>query len=70
MVKDEKIKGKVMVVCSDEEGYSFIIGSKNVDCRQIAEKMRNELGARGGGSMAMIQGSVQRKMEEIAMIFK
>jgi tRNA A37 threonylcarbamoyladenosine dehydratase len=25
MVKDEKIKGKVMVVCSDEEGYTKVI---------------------------------------------
>ncbi len=57
-------------VGSDEEGYSFIIGSKNVDCRQVAVKMREELGARGGGSMVMIQGAVQRKMEEIAFVLK
>ena len=61
--KHEGICG--VFVGSDEEGYNFIIGSKNVDCRQVANKMREQLQARGGGSAAMIQGSVQRGMEEI-----
>ncbi len=61
--KHEGICG--VFVGNDEEGYSFIVGSKNVDCRQVAAKMRETLGARGGGSAAMIQGSVGKKMEEI-----
>lgn len=43
---------------SDEEGYSFIIGSKEVDCKVLAGTLREKLGARGGGSPQMIQGSV------------
>lgn len=43
---------------NDAEGYRFIIGSKNQDCRQVAAKMREMLGARGGGSAMMVQGSV------------
>ena len=57
-------------VGSDEEGYNFIIGSKNVDCRQVANKMREQLQARGGGSTTMIQGSVQRGTVEIESVLK
>ena len=35
----------------EDGGYNFIIGSKTKDCREIAA-------LRGGGSAAMIQGSV------------
>ena len=66
--KHEGICG--VFVGSDEEGYNFIVGSKTVDCRQVAAKMREELGARGGGSQAMVQGSVQRRMEEIESVLK
>jgi len=45
-------------VGDDEVGYNFIIGSKTVDCREVATKLRNELNARGGGKAPMIQGSV------------
>lgn len=52
---------------TDEEGYNFIIGSKNVDCREIATKLRNELNARGGGKAQMIQGSVQATRAQITI---
>lgn len=52
-------------VGSDEEGYNYIIGSSTIDCRQIATKMKEMLGARGGGSARMIQGSVQKTEEDI-----
>lgn len=46
-------------VGSEEEGYSFIIGSVNMDCSQIAILLREKTGAKCGGSKQMIQGSVQ-----------
>ena len=42
----------------EDDGYNFIIGSKTKDCREIAAMLREKTGARGGGSAAMIQGSV------------
>lgn len=51
---------------NEEEGYSFIIGSKEIDCRTIAATLRDKLGARGGGSAQMIQGSIKAKAEEIS----
>ena len=52
-------------VGDDTEGYQFIIGSRERDCRQIATLMRQQLGAKGGGSPAMIQGSVNSVKTEI-----
>ena len=43
---------------NDECGYQFIIGSSTKDCKALTAEMRNKLGAKGGGSTPMIQGSV------------
>ena len=56
-------------VGSDEEGYNYIIGSKNVDCREVATKLREELNARGGGKPQMIQGSVEATKATIEKVF-
>lgn len=49
----------------DEEGYRYIIGSSTEDARTIATILREKLGAKGGGSAAMVQGSVVAKKEII-----
>ncbi len=50
---------------SDEDGYSFIIGSKSADCREVAALLKNKFNARGGGSAVMVQGSVRACAEDI-----
>ena len=45
--------------------YKYILGSATRDCKQIAVGMKEELNARGGGSVNMIQGSVLAKENEI-----
>lgn len=57
-------------VGDDSEGYSYIIGSKNLDCREIATKLREVLNARGGGKSQMIQGSLTATEEEIKKVLK
>lgn len=54
-----------LFVGNDEEGYNFIIGSKTIDCREVADKLRTEFNARGGGKPQMIQGSVAARADEI-----
>lgn len=65
----EKFAGiSAVFVGNDENGYQFIVGSKNKDCRQIAATLCEKLSARGGGSDKMIQGSVaatQLQIEEL-----
>ena len=66
--KHEGICG--VFVGSDTEGYRYILGSKTIDCRVIATKMRIKLGAKGGGSAKMIQGSVQASEEQMLGIIR
>lgn len=55
---------------SEESGYSYIIGSKNRDCREFAALLKEKLEAKGGGSAAMIQGSVKKKEAEIREVWR
>lgn len=57
-------------VGDDSTGYQFIIGSRTADCREIAAMMREKLGARGGGSAQMIQGSVQAEATAVEAVFR
>ena len=52
-------------VGNDEEGYSFVIGSRQLDCAGLGRQLQETLGSKGGGRPEMIQGSVARKREEI-----
>lgn len=55
-------------VGDDETGYNFIMGSKNINCCDIAANLKKELNARGGGKPQMIQGSVLEKEEVIKRV--
>lgn len=50
---------------SDEEGYRFISGSRELDCNELAAMLRRELSAKCGGSKQMIQGSVDAAKQVI-----
>ena len=56
-------------VGNDADGYRFILGSKNIDCRETATRLREMFGAKGGGSAAMIQGSLTACKEKILSFF-
>ena len=42
---------------SDEAGYRYIIGSRNIDLRKASKSINSGISGRGGGSPEMIQGS-------------
>ena len=54
---------------NDETGYHFIIGSATKDCREAATVLRGALGAKGGGTAPMVQGSVVATEENIRKTF-
>lgn len=49
-------------------GYNFVVASKTVPLRELADKFRKAFGAKCGGSDVMIQGSVSANEEEIIKI--
>ncbi|MBR5178425.1 MAG: alanyl-tRNA editing protein [Lachnospiraceae bacterium] len=50
---------------NDEKGYSFIISSITIDCNMILNTLKTQLNAKGGGSRAMIQGSIPAVEKDI-----
>lgn len=50
---------------NDKDGYRFIIGSEKKDARVALNAMKEKLEVRGGGSAAMVQGSVTATKEQI-----
>ena len=50
---------------NDGQGYLFVLCSRDRDCRELADRLRSELGAKGGGSAQMIQGSLAAGKEQI-----
>lgn len=66
-----KYDGYVAVFAgNDKDGYRFIIGSAKLDCRQLADLLRQTLQAKGGGSAPMIQGTVVATEVEIRQLLR
>ncbi len=50
---------------TDSTGYTFVLGSKSVDCRLIAGSLNAALAAKCGGSTEMITGKINRDADNI-----
>lgn len=50
---------------SDSEGYRYILGSSEKNCKDASALLSEKFNARGGGSERMVQGSVGATQEEI-----
>ena len=59
----------VMSGC-DETGYSYIIGSVNIDLKEKSANINTALSGKGGGNKTMIQGSFGATKEKIENYFK
>jgi len=53
---------------SDEEGWHYLIGSREDDARIPGDLLRKEFGAKGGGKPAMVQGTVHAAQAAIRAI--
>lgn len=54
----ELYSGYSIVFAGLDNAYRFIAGSKNLDCNNLAAKLRQKFGAKCGGNKLMIQGSI------------
>lgn len=57
LIKEEK--AQIVAVCSGTEdaGYSYCIGSRTFDARNLGKNMNEVLNGRGGGKKQMVQGT-------------
>lgn len=66
----ERLEGVAAVFTGDEQqGYQYVIGSGDRDCRELGKSCNRALNGRGGGSAQMVQGSVKAGREEIEKWF-
>ena len=65
----EKHSGYCGIFVGDENGYNYVVGSKNKDCKEIAGKLKDEFSAKGGGNSQMIQGSLVASANDISTVF-
>lgn len=65
----ERYNGYCGIFSGDEtSGYQFIVGSKQKDCKELAQTLRTEFAAKCGGNTPMIQGSVTAVKDSILNI--
>jgi len=57
-----------VLVGTDQNGYRYIIASKDSDVRELNQKLKQQFQAKGGGSAQMVQGSLHGKRAEIEIL--
>ena len=50
---------------NDAAGYRYVIGSRDVDVRNMAKELNAAFEGRGGGRPEMVQGTVRGTEEEL-----
>ncbi len=66
----ERAVGVCAVCCgNDKEGYKYVIGSRQLDVREIAKDLNRQFAGRGGGKPDMVQGSLYGSQEAIKAAF-
>lgn len=66
----KKCGGVCAVFCgNDNDGYKYIVMSRNIDLKPLAKEINNALDGRGGGSSEMLTGSCKAKREDIEKYF-
>lgn len=54
-------------VGNDQSGYTFVIGSANLDCRELATALRDKWAAKGGGAPQMVQGNLTASHSDVLL---
>lgn len=55
---------------NDESGYHYILGSKNIDVREVSKQLNAQFHGKGGGKPQMVQGSLNGSETEIRDMLK
>jgi alanyl-tRNA synthetase len=61
--------GICAVFCATEGGYRYVCVSRGKALRGLGKQMNTDLNGRGGGSDAMIQGTLSATREQIEAFF-
>ena len=65
LLLEKEIKIGAVFAGNENNGYRYVVGSRYVDVRPIAQKINQQFEGRGGGKPEMVQGSVKGTEKEI-----
>ena len=70
LLLDKGAKVSAVFAGTDENGYRYVIGSREIDVRPLSKKINTAFSGRGGGKPEMVQGSLNGSKEEIKKVLK
>ncbi len=66
----EKTGGRAMVMTMGENGFSFVLVSRKMDAKALAEELKKAFDCKGGGKEGAVQGKLFGAKEEIFSFFE
>ncbi|WMI81630.1 alanyl-tRNA editing protein [Anaerotignum sp. MB30-C6] len=65
----EKNDGRAMVLTPSDNGFAFVLVSRKMDARKIAEELKKDFDCKGGGKDQAVQGKLSGNEDEVVRYF-
>lgn len=65
-----KNNGRAIVLTPSEGGFAFVLVSRKMDAKELAEELKKSFNCKGGGKEGAIQGKLKGEKDEIISFFE
>lgn len=70
LISTGKVKTAMIISPKDKESVNYVMGSADLNMRDVGKLLNEELHGRGGGRSEMVQGSFQAEAEAVEQAFR
>lgn len=70
LISKGKVKTAMIISPKDKESVNYVMGSADLNMRDVGKLLNEELHGRGGGRPEMVQGSFQAEAEAVEQAFR
>ena len=70
LISTGKVKTAMIISPKDKESVNYVMGSADLNMREVGKLLNEELHGRGGGRPEMVQGSFQAEAEAVEQAFR
>lgn len=70
LISTGKVKTAMIISPKDKESVNYVVGSADLNMRDVGKLLNEELHGRGGGRPEMVQGSFQAEAEAVEQAFR
>lgn len=70
LISTGKVKIAMIISPKDKESVNYVMGSADLNMRDVGKLLNEELHGRGGGRPEMVQGSFQAEAEAVEQVFR